>query len=119
MTVSVEEGRHAVTRYRVLEDYGKFALMQLNLETGRLHQIRVHLSHIGLPVAGDAVYGGGRRRALHNVHSPALAEAFAKLNRQALHARTLGFNHPETSEKLTFSAPMPIDMQRVVDALRT
>lgn len=119
MTVPVEEGRHAVTHYRALEIYGKFSLIQLNLETGRLHQIRVHLSHIGLPVAGDTVYGGGRRRALHNAHSPALAEAFAKLNRQALHARTLGFNHPETGEKLTFSAPMPIDMQRVVDALRT
>lgn len=119
MTVPVEEGRHAVTHYRVLEIYGKFSLIQLNLETGRLHQIRVHLSHIGLPVAGDTVYGGGRRRALHNAHSPALVEAFAKLNRQALHARTLGFNHPETGEKLTFSAPMPIDMQRVVDALRT
>ncbi len=119
MTVSVESGRHAVTHYRALEIYGKFSLIQLNLETGRLHQIRVHLSHIGLPVAGDAVYGGGRRRALYNAHSPALAEAFAKLNRQALHARTLGFNHPESGEKLTFSAPMPIDMQRVVDALRT
>ncbi len=119
MTVSVEEGRHAVTHYWVLENYGKFALIRLNLETGRLHQIRVHLSHIGFPVAGDAVYGGGRHRAMRNANSPALAEAFAKLNRQALHARTLGFNHPETGEKLTFSTPMPIDMQRVVDALRT
>ena len=119
MTISEEAGRHAVTHYRVLEIYDRFALIQLNLETGRLHQIRVHLSHIGLPVAGDPVYGGGRHRTLRNASSAALAEAFAKLNRQALHARTLGFNHPETGERLTFSAPMPLDMQRVVDALKT
>ena len=119
MTVSEDAGRHAVTNYRVLEIYGRFALIQLNLETGRLHQIRVHLSHIGLPVAGDPVYGGGRQRALRNAHSAAVVEALARLKRQALHARTLGFNHPDTGEKLAFSAPMPMDMQRVVDALRT
>ena len=118
MTATKEEGRHAVTHYRVLEIYDRFALLQLSLETGRLHQIRVHLTHIGHPVAGDAVYGGGRHRALRNAHSAPAVEAFARLNRQALHAQTLGFNHPETDERLTFSAPMPIDMQRVVDALR-
>ena len=118
MTVTAEAGRHSVTHYRVLEIYDRFALLQLNLETGRLHQIRVHLSHIGHPVAGDRVYGGGRQRALRNAKSASSVEAFARLNRQALHARTLGFNHPETDERLTFSAPMPMDMQRVVDALR-
>lgn len=118
MTVTNEEGRHAITHYRVLEVYDRFALLQLNLETGRLHQIRVHLSHIGHPVAGDTVYGGGRQRALRNAKSASSVEAFAKLNRQALHARTLGFNHPETDERLSFSAPMPMDMQRVVDVLR-
>ena len=101
-----------------LEIYDGFALLQLNLETGRLHQIRVHLSYIGHPVAGDSVYGGGRQRALRNAKSASSVEAFARLNRQALHAQTLGFNHPETGEKLTFSAPMPMDMQRVVDVLR-
>lgn len=118
MTVTAEAGRHSVTHYRVLEIYDGFALLQLNLETGRLHQIRVHLSYIGHPVAGDSVYGGGRQRALRNARSASSVEAFARLNRQALHAQTLGFNHPETGEKLTFSAPMPMDMQRVVDVLR-
>ena len=118
MTVTEAAGRHAVTHYRVLEIYDRFALLQLNLETGRLHQIRVHLSHFGHPVAGDSVYGGGRQRALRNAQSASVAAAFARLNRQALHAHTLGFNHPKTDERVKFSAPMPMDMQRVVDALR-
>ena len=119
MTVTEVGGRHAVTHYRVLEVYDRFALLRLNLETGRLHQIRVHLSHIGHPVAGDAVYGGGRHQALRNAHSASLAQAFAKLNRQALHAQTLGFDHPKTGERLAFSAPIPMDMQRVVTLLRS
>ena len=118
MTTTVVDGRHAITHYQVMEVYDRFSLLRLKLETGRLHQIRVHLSHIGHPVAGDAVYGGGRRQALLSTSSALVKEALAKLNRQALHAHTLGFSHPETDERLTFSAPMPADMQRLVDALR-
>ncbi|MBI1927162.1 RluA family pseudouridine synthase [Candidatus Poribacteria bacterium] len=118
MTATEGEGRHAVTHYRVLETYNRFSLLQLRLETGRIHQIRVHLSHIGHPVAGDAVYGGGQRLGLLNAPSAAVKEALARLNRQALHAHTLGFEHPETHERLEFSAPMPEDMQQLVDALR-
>ena len=95
----------------------KFSLVQLTLETGRLHQIRVHLQRIGHPVAGDAVYGG-EQRALNDADTAALKHALAQLKRQALHARVLGFEHPATGENLTFSAPMPKDMQCLVDALR-
>ena len=118
MSVVKTNGRHAVTHYRVLEVYEGFSLLQLSLETGRLHQIRVHLSYIGHPVAGDAVYGAGRERALSDAPSVAVRQALKKLNRQALHAETLGFNHPETDERWKFSAPMPSDMRQVVNALR-
>ena len=117
MTTVETGGRHAITHYEVLERYPQFALVQLTLETGRLHQIRVHLQHIGHPVAGDAVYGG-EQRALNDADTAALKQALAQLKRQALHARLLGFEHPATGESLIFSAPMPKDMQRVVDALQ-
>lgn len=118
MTTVENHGRHAVTHYEVLERYPKFALVQLTLETGRLHQIRVHLQHIGHPVAGDAIYGG-EQRAINDADTGALKHALAQLKRQALHARLLGFMHPTTGENLTFSAPMPKDMQQVMDALQT
>lgn len=116
MTTVENHGRHAVTHYEVLETYPKFASVQLTLETGRLHQIRVHLQHIGHPVAGDAIYGG-EQRAINDADTGALKHALAQLKRQALHALLLGFVHPITGENLTFSAPMPKDMQQVVDAL--
>ncbi len=117
MSVVKANGRHAVTHYRVLAVYERFSLLRLTLETGRLHQIRVHLSYTGYPIAGDAVYGGGRERALSDAPSVIAAHALRKLNRQALHAETLGFNHPETNQRLEFSAPMPNDMEQVVNAL--
>ncbi len=117
MTTVETGGRHAVTHYEVLERYSQFALVQLTLETGRLHQIRVHLQHIGHPVAGDAVYGG-EQRALNDADTPELKQVLSQLKRQALHARLLGFEHPATTERTTFSAEMPKDMQRIVDALQ-
>lgn len=117
MTTVENHGRHAVTHYEVLETYPKFALVQLTLETGRLHQIRVHLQHIGHPVAGDAIYGG-EQRAINDADTGALKHALAQLKRQALHARLLGFVHPTTGENLTFSAPMPKDMLTLLDALK-
>ena len=116
MTTVETDGRRAVTHYEVAESYDKFALLRLRLETGRLHQIRVHLQHIGHPVAGDAVYGG-EKRAMHDTESSRVKQALSQLKRQALHAHTLGFVHPVTRERLSFSAPMPADMQRLVDAL--
>ncbi|RKU22295.1 RNA pseudouridine synthase [Candidatus Poribacteria bacterium] len=117
MTTVETGGRHAVTHYEILERYPQFALIQLTLETGRLHQIRVHLQHIGHPVVGDTVYGG-EQRALNDADTPELKQMFSQLKRQALHARLLGFEHPATGERLTFSAEMPKDMQQVVDALQ-
>ena len=117
MTTVETGGRHAVTHYKVLERYPKFALVQLTLETGRLHQIRVHLQHIGHPVVGDVVYGG-EQRALNDADTPELRYALSRLKRQALHARLLGFEHPAKREHLTFSVQMPKDMLRLRDALR-
>ena len=108
-------GRHAVTHYEVLERYPQFGVVQLTLETGRLHQIRVHLQHIGHPVVGDTVYGG-EQRALNDAETAVLKQALARLKRQALHARHLGFTHPATGEDISFSTPIPEDMQQVVDA---
>ena len=119
MTVTGTGGRHAVTHYRLLERYDQFSLLKLTLETGRIHQIRVHLSHIGHPVAGDHVYGGGYARAIRDAPSFAVKEALVALNRQALHAYTLGVTHPETDERLTFSAPIPDDMWLFVEVLRS
>ncbi len=117
MTTVETSGRHAATHYAVLEGYSQFALVQLTLETGRLHQIRVHLQHIGHPVVGDAVYGG-EQRALNDADTPELKQRLAQLKRQALHACVLGFEHPATGEHLTFSAEMPTDMQRLLETLR-
>ena len=115
MTTVKTGGRHAVTHYVVLETYPQFACVQLTLETGRLHQIRVHLQGIGHPVVGDAVYGG-EQRALNDADTPKLKQAISQLKRQALHARLLGFEHPATGEHLTFSAEIPEDMQCLMDA---
>ncbi len=117
MTTVSNNGRRAVTHYQVLEIYHSFSLVQLTLETGRLHQIRVHLQHIGHPVAGDPVYGG-EQRALKDADVLPVKHALIHLKRQALHARTLQFEHPVTHERLIFSDPKPADMQRLVSALR-
>ena len=117
MTTVKTNGRHAVTHYEVLERYPQFARVQLTLETGRLHQIRVHLQHIGHPVVGDAVYGG-EQRAMNDADTPELKHVLSQLKRQALHARLLGFEHPATGERLTFSAEVPKEIQRVVDVLQ-
>ncbi len=118
MTTVENSGRHAITHYQVLEIYNKFSLIQLTLETGRLHQIRVHLQHIGHPVAGDAIYGG-EQRAMKDADTLPIKHALINLKRQALHARTLQFEHPISRESLMFSAQKPADMQRLVEALRT
>ena len=117
--VTFAGGRHAVTRARVIESFGTppaAALMECWLETGRTHQIRVHLAHAGHGLIGDAVYGGRRlsARALG-----AAAQAAADFPRQALHAAVLGFTHPVSGEALRFEAPLPADMARLIRALRS
>lgn len=93
----------AVTHFAVLERLGDYTLVELQLETGRTHQIRVHMKYIGHPLAGDPVYGRSKT---------------VDLNGQALHAAVLGFTHPRTGDRLQFEAPLPADMERVLDALR-
>ncbi|MCC7321731.1 MAG: RluA family pseudouridine synthase [Rubellimicrobium sp.] len=111
-------GRHAVTRLRVVEGFAdQAALIDCWLETGRTHQIRVHLAHAGHGLLGDPVYGGKRRLSARALGAPA-AEAAAAFPRQALHAATLGFTHPVTGAPLSFSAPLPPDMEALIQALR-
>jgi 23S rRNA pseudouridine1911/1915/1917 synthase len=124
MAVLRNGGKRAVTRYRIMERYGAadrpFAsLIECRLETGRTHQIRVHLAHIGHPVVGDAVYG--RRRSPprpRNADEKEAYEAAFGFPRQALHAGLLGFNHPITAEHLCFESPWPPDFNSLIKALR-
>ena len=115
MTVS-SEGRPAVTEFTVGKRWQKFALLDVDLLTGRTHQIRVHMAHIGNPVAGDGVYGG-RKRALESAQNEQVLHALENLGGQALHAARIGFTHPVFDVALEFTAPLPPEMQRVIDAL--
>lgn len=99
-----EDGAPSLTKYRVLERYGcKYTLLRLKLETGRTHQIRVHLSHIGYPIVGDSLYGTGESDGI---------------NRQALHAFSLDFKHPATGNPMHVEAPMPADMEAFIESKR-
>lgn len=114
-------GRHAVTRARLIERFGTppiVSLVECRLETGRTHQIRVHMAHVGHGLVGDPVYGG-RRKLAKTALSETAASAVFEFSRQALHAATLGFRHPVTGEDLQFSADLPDDMTALLKALRT
>lgn len=114
-------GRHAVTRVRTIEVFGdpaQAALIECWLETGRTHQIRVHMAHAGHGLIGDPTYGG-RRKLNAKVIGEAAVDAARSFPRQALHAATLGFQHPVTGENLSFDAPMPADMVTLIETLRT
>ena len=115
MTV-LAKGRPAVTHYRVLERFAQHTHLRVKLETGRTHQIRVHMSHIRHPVLGDPVYGGRSQRGVGL--SEALRQLIANFPRQALHARELEFVHPVTGAPLTFTREPPEDMQQLLAALR-
>ena len=118
--VTAAGGRHAVTRARVVEAFGEppaAALIDCWLETGRTHQIRVHLAHAGHGLIGDPVYGGRRRLSVRALGEAAAAAAGA-FPRQALHAATLGFVHPVTGESLRFESALPADMAGLVARLR-
>ncbi len=114
-------GRHALTRLRLEQVFGRpgqAALVTCWLETGRTHQIRVHLAHAGHGLIGDRVYGG-RRRPSPRALGPEAAAALRAFPRQALHAATLGFTHPESGREMSFSAPLPADMSALIAQLAT
>ena len=130
MAAGVRDGRTAVTCYRTVSSFGKYrgagakaacSLVECTLETGRTHQIRVHMAHIRTPVVGDPLYGPqptAIRSALRKAgYDPAVAEVVCAFPRQALHAMSLGFVHPATGRAMRFDALLPADMQALIDAL--
>jgi 23S rRNA pseudouridine1911/1915/1917 synthase len=112
----VRGGKPAVSHYRVMERYCQHSLLRVRLETGRTHQIRVHMTHIHHPLVGDRVYGRGRKpkRGL----APEVAASVVDFARQALHAQRLAFAHPVSGEPLQFESPLPADMAQLIDTLR-
>jgi 23S rRNA pseudouridine1911/1915/1917 synthase len=112
----LKEGKASVTHYRVLTRFRAHTHVLCQLETGRTHQILVHMSHIRHPLVGDPVYGG--RLHIPSGVSPALAEQLRLFRRQALHAATLGFVHPVTGDEMSWQAPVPADMQLLLDTLK-
>lgn len=123
-----EHGRHAVTNYKFIKGFGQkpnaaigtpwVSEIECQLETGRTHQIRVHMAHIACPLLGDPLYGKQRAfKTAKNPHEVTIREALSKFKRQALHARSLGFIHPTTKEELFFETPLPPDMAKLADVL--
>jgi len=106
--------RSAVTHYKVLKRFALLTLLELKLETGRTHQIRVHMNAINHPVVGDQTYG---RRVVPPVMEKETADLLKKLNRQCLHARTLGLTHPRTGKRMSFEAPLPRDFEEILETL--
>jgi len=115
MSGAARSGKRAVTHWKVTGRYGAVTVLELRLETGRTHQIRVHLSEAGFPLLGDPVYGSSGR--ISQLRDTELGAMIRRLGRQALHARTLGFIHPVTGEYLEFSSPLPDDMTQILEYL--
>jgi 23S rRNA pseudouridine1911/1915/1917 synthase len=115
-----DHGKEAITHYRVLERFRYVTLVECILETGRTHQIRVHMKHIGHPLFNDDFYGGERiaKGTIFPRYKQFVENCFALCPRQALHAKTLGFRHPATQEEMNFDTELPTDMQTVVEKWR-
>jgi 23S rRNA pseudouridine1911/1915/1917 synthase len=109
-------GRPAVTHYRVLERFRAHTYLSVKLETGRTHQIRLHMSHLKYPIVGDPVYGG--RFGLPRGAGEELIDALRSFKRQALHAATLAFDHPRSGKRLTLQSPVPADLAHLLGVLR-
>jgi 23S rRNA pseudouridine1911/1915/1917 synthase len=116
MSVRAPRGREARTSWRVEERFDGAALLRVRIHTGRTHQIRVHLASIGHPVAGDPVYGGTRTPSSRRAEARA---ALQSLERPALHAARLAFTHPASGDRLALEAPLPEDLHRVLERLRS
>ena len=120
MAVLKNAGRHAITGYKVLKRFREFAsLVECRLLTGRTHQIRVHMSNIGHPVIGDAVYGGGANHARRAPLNEQTSTFIKHLEGQALHAFALGFRHPKTGENIDFSSQLPIEIIELITLLES
>lgn len=120
MAILKNAGRYANTGYKVLQRFGEFAsLAECKLSTGRTHQIRVHMAHIGHPVIGDAIYGGGLSHARRAPLNEQTSICIKKLDGQALHAFALGFCHPKTGEKINFSSQLPIEIMELITLLES
>ncbi len=111
-------GKRAVTHHRTLERFRFLSHVSLRLETGRTHQIRVHMAHLGHPVFGDPEYGGRTLKGLSRGDAVSAEEMLAGILRQALHAKTLGFQHPATGERIRFDSELPEDMSHLLDRLK-
>lgn len=111
----VQGGRNALSIYKVKRSFERFTLLNVEIKTGRTHQIRVHLAHIKHPVVGDETYNGGRDKTIVDVKVRA---AIAKLNRVFLHAEQLGFYHPVTNEWMKFKADLPDDLNQLIEVLK-
>ena len=114
------EGKTAITHYKVLEDLGYISLIECKLETGRTHQIRVHFSHIKHPLFNDEEYGGNKilKGTTFTKYQQFIKNCFKILPRQALHAKSLAFNHPVTGKRLSFDSDLPDDMVQVIEKWR-
>lgn len=112
----IDTGKDAVTHYRVVEHYRAHTRLKVQLETGRTHQIRVHMAYIHHAILGDPVYGG--RLQLPKGATPELVEALRKFKRQALHAAELSLIHPDTNKPMTWQAPLPEDMKKLIEILK-
>ena len=112
----VRGGRSALSIYRARERFARFTLIDVELKTGRTHQIRVHLAWIKHPVVGDETYGSGRD---NTVADPKTRGQISKLDRQFLHAEKLGFRHPKSGERVNFTAPLPSELQNLLDIIRS
>ncbi|MBO4817102.1 MAG: RluA family pseudouridine synthase [Bacteroidales bacterium] len=115
-----DKGKHAVTHYKVLERFGFVTVVECRLETGRTHQIRVHMAHIGHPLFNDSRYGGAeiRKGTIYAKYKQFIQNCFEICPRQALHAKTLGFVHPRTGKSVSFDSPLPEDMTALLEKWR-
>jgi len=115
-----DHGKEAITHYKVLERFGYVTLIQCELETGRTHQIRVHMKHLGHPLFNDEIYGGDRivKGTVFTRYKQFVDNCFALCPRHALHAKTIGFRHPGTGEQVKFDSEIPQDMQQVIEKWR-